>query len=532
MNSMTPTSKKSRKPPCPVCKTTKYRKIGSVYVCKFGHQLQDYQEEEADEDHVTSSQFAKRGSQRSTIELFAEETEDQVHKARLKREEAEETDVEDGYYTTDTEGYYSATTDGDASQSESEAGGLLGRSYRDRFIPKKLQRLSFRFSLSILYLACAWLRLPVFLNDIRRWALGGHIPYVNIKEFIPDSLRDSKSLILNKLLVVPPLSAMLYFARKLRYFYTLHYGMEWPPINQPLLWIRLMKEMELPAEFYVLLKTVVELKNGYREKPAQYGHIHQALAPLIVALKLVYGLDGFPRIYADDDHGFLSKMPKLEELMKHLAEKRKSYRPFGLWTYKDVISSDVETLSLYTHFGTHHLRTTEHERTTLEWRKLREQAEKVAKAFEEAFGDVDELHQTQEEEEEYGFRDDRGYVRPGGNGVLLQSPARTRAVTDADDPAAAPVPSLPHGAHYVSYDPNPTAAATTAAYHVPFSAILEFLVDVTGVDSQRVVRVLRKWEGELACDAALLRGQQAQRQEAEGVIAAAASAGSASALNP
>ncbi|RKO84455.1 hypothetical protein BDK51DRAFT_49059 [Blyttiomyces helicus] len=42
-----------KKPPCPVCRSTRYRKDASgAYVCQYGHQLTGYQEEVADEEAV------------------------------------------------------------------------------------------------------------------------------------------------------------------------------------------------------------------------------------------------------------------------------------------------------------------------------------------------------------------------------------------------------------------------------------------------------------------------------------------------
>ncbi|RUS28677.1 hypothetical protein BC938DRAFT_481577 [Jimgerdemannia flammicorona] len=238
---------------CPKCKTKKWRKneLG-FYICKYGHQLENYQEEENEFDENMGTVRQRKKAKHKTISEIVQELwllyisstdlvnskdtldfprssqappsqsqpqqidpplplQDEVDvefahailAAAESDEEIEETDgtqLAAGRNGNASDDSQESGYDDENLGSESEIKTKTGLNRRDALLRKQStvlegwkdarKRLLLQFSLILCYLGCVWCRAPVLLADLHRWALNGKIPYFTAYLNLPQEMRE------------------------------------------------------------------------------------------------------------------------------------------------------------------------------------------------------------------------------------------------------------------------------------------------------------------------------------------------------
>ncbi|CAG8490441.1 776_t:CDS:10 [Ambispora gerdemannii] len=195
-------------------------------------------------------------------------------------------------------------------------------------------------NLSILYLGCVWLRQPILLADIIKWANSDRIPYFSARTLLPKSLRVRLDRY-NRSFEPIIMRNMHHFENivtKLVTVYNSHYGISFPEINMPPILYRFVREFLLPVEFYPIAKELGNLVgldlsvSGYMVR--HYSNPGPKLMGLLVIVtKLIYGLDGQERIPSEKDQFakfFPSKEKWFAALRKRCAHKFKVNLPTNL----------------------------------------------------------------------------------------------------------------------------------------------------------------------------------------------------------
>ncbi|CAG8480822.1 3502_t:CDS:10 [Ambispora leptoticha] len=195
-------------------------------------------------------------------------------------------------------------------------------------------------NLAILYLGCVWLRQPILLTDIIKWANNDRIPYYTARTLLPDSLRRRIERY-NKSFEPIKMHPMYHFEKivnKLTSTYYSSYGILFPEINMPPMLYRYIREFLLPVEFYPIAKELGNLV-GLDLSSSAYLRRHyvnpapKLLSLLVVIAKLMYGLDGQKRIPTEKDQFvkyFPSKEKWLAALQERFAHKNKHDLPIDL----------------------------------------------------------------------------------------------------------------------------------------------------------------------------------------------------------
>ncbi|KAJ3334404.1 Pol I core factor CF, partial [Gonapodya sp. JEL0774] len=163
-----------------------------------------------------------------------------------------------------------------------------------------LNRLHLALTVSMCYLGCLWLRLPVMIKDLQRWIASGRLPYVNaIDTVLPSGLRDllwGSAHIFLRPRAIPSVEELYLRSSAVRLRLNTAHGIEFPPLNYPIITFRIMEDLLLPPEFYLPLRGLLDVL-GYN------GSFHVTivdrrsypevtlLAAFAILLKMVYGLD-------------------------------------------------------------------------------------------------------------------------------------------------------------------------------------------------------------------------------------------------
>ncbi|KND04023.1 uncharacterized protein SPPG_01470 [Spizellomyces punctatus DAOM BR117] len=186
------------------------------------------------------------------------------------------------------------------------------------------------YSLVLCHLGCLLLRVPILLKDLHRWSISGDIPYFFTATDLPSELTSRFNLYRSGIerKVVPSVSEMFDASGSFRRLFEEKFGIAFPPVNAPLLWIRTLKELCLPVTFYSDMAVLYRLLSGFKRggKHLRHGEVwHGALALVIFKL----------RCGADHD----SK--EMQKWINHLATRKDGQPPYATWSTSDIDNQDL-----------------------------------------------------------------------------------------------------------------------------------------------------------------------------------------------
>ncbi|KAJ2712476.1 hypothetical protein H4R19_002733 [Coemansia spiralis] len=154
---------------------------------------------------------------------------------------------------------------------------------------------------AILFLACVWLRLPVSCADLYYLMADERIPYVSAHRYVPVEIgtRLGDNAISIFAVPHPPGAVRLQaLASVLETVYRKNHALEFPAPDIPLVLLALIRRLDLSITVYPMVMDVLELTGrntgvaGRQRPQAQLN----AMAAIIVCLKLHYGLDEIERV--------------------------------------------------------------------------------------------------------------------------------------------------------------------------------------------------------------------------------------------
>ncbi|CAG8472974.1 5643_t:CDS:2 [Diversispora eburnea] len=331
------------KPTCPICNSRKWNldSLGGQ-VCENGHQRRGYQILESEE---FSKGRKKRNIQpkkakaniktqrplyvthKETQKLFMVSTQFVLRKLIhiLIHEMGFPPQFERAPVESDNEF-------GDATTKE--------KSIEEKF---RMSNILYEFKLSyllcILHLGCIWMRFPVLMNDIHRWANSGRLPFKEVHREIPESIKAilrgkflSKLFHVKRLNSVYRLSLMEHTFVK---FYNKYYGIVFPEINSSPVLYRFIRDLMLPIETYSVAKELLQLINLKLDwsQAAQYHPDNLLLGIVIVVTKLIYGLDH----NKSDSDEIIQYFPTFEDWIKKLSDRHdKLFQQEIPWDFVDI----------------------------------------------------------------------------------------------------------------------------------------------------------------------------------------------------
>ncbi|KAG2172570.1 hypothetical protein INT44_002585 [Umbelopsis vinacea] len=314
--------KKSLKlPPCPICKTRKYRKNAQGhYVCKYGHQLANYQEEEGEEGTHTGIVRTISGAKRNTtvkeskrlsgpralfiyhqmfqqclrqlvrvmitkygapadLETIVRElwllyvSHSEVHfqyrkqtapvatKSTVPDDEIEALEEENNNNDSAEEDIVDEADMKEMPGIDTSEGDLLFGNEKMMRNPNFLiwPNLSYTQLLIFCYLGCVWLRWPVMLADLQRWAIVGKLPYISLTKNLPSEILDTIALRkLTALKIIPNMPILYQQTRQWIGCFWKICKLEFPDSNSVPLLQRGLREIMLPVESYILAQFIFD----------------------------------------------------------------------------------------------------------------------------------------------------------------------------------------------------------------------------------------------------------------------------------
>ncbi|KAI9012509.1 hypothetical protein CLU79DRAFT_798306 [Phycomyces nitens] len=217
--------------------------------------------------------------------------------------------------------------------------------------PMVWPKLRFRYMLSFCYLACIWLRLPVLMNDLRRWCTTMKVPYLFLLRKIPSDILPlvDKNVLESGMLVVPSISSLSKDIYMFGLLFNRRCKLTFPLVNTPMLIYRISNQFCLPVEMYFMathiheklctFKTNSLIEEYARIENAQGNGDMIAVVSVLLAIKLTYSLDDDERDVALPEKNIVPLMPKATwfKIIKERAEKWED-----VCTKKSAVSPEVE----------------------------------------------------------------------------------------------------------------------------------------------------------------------------------------------
>ncbi|KAG9296094.1 hypothetical protein G9A89_011946 [Geosiphon pyriformis] len=230
-----------------------------------------------------------------------------------------------------------------------------------------------RLNLVLLYLGCVYLRQPILFIDIYRWANKNRIPYFTSRSLLPDDikLRIGQYLEYFSPMFLGSLWNFRIITKRILTMYQEKYKITFPELNGPLILYRFVRDLFLPVEFYVIAKELGNLINLKIRIPA-IGDADplpesKLMALVIIVAKMVYGLDGRPRIPIERDQ-FSWYFPTLDKWFAALQEGEannfKREFPINIYEWHEYSETHPDE---YIKIAAKHLRDDERYIPTDEW---------------------------------------------------------------------------------------------------------------------------------------------------------------------
>ncbi|KAG0181666.1 Pol I core factor CF [Apophysomyces sp. BC1034] len=210
----------------------------------------------------------------------------------------------------------------------------------------KWPALHFSHTMIFCYLACLWLRWPVMLNDIRRWCSVGRLPYARVLKILPQNFILRVGMTGgDSMYYIPSVMKIFRASEKYRFMFRTRCNVKFPDCNTPLLIYRCCRQFYLPVEMYFCVARLFEYypKNRLNGIPGLNVYAELPLIELrivlsvLVAVKLCYALDddeNFDPIYDDvaftplmNKKDWLTNVQKNAERWKEMHEKNDTVSP-------------------------------------------------------------------------------------------------------------------------------------------------------------------------------------------------------------
>lgn len=181
--------------------------------------------------------------------------------------------------------------DEDEEDSDSDS-SIIGSIFCDAHTStRSAGYMSMGKSLSFCYLGLLWLREPISLSDLIRWAREGHLPYFEASSLLPSYMKFSLSDVSMFGGRVLPNKRQLYCSASALKTYIRIPSL--PEQSIELYIARYLIDLQLPACMHRCVYAILKMLMMDHSK---FGHLpcydDLAMAYIILTLKLIYGLDG------------------------------------------------------------------------------------------------------------------------------------------------------------------------------------------------------------------------------------------------
>ncbi|KAL4911310.1 hypothetical protein BDW74DRAFT_7479 [Aspergillus multicolor] len=162
-------------------------------------------------------------------------------------------------------------------------------------------------TVALCYLASVLMRLPVSVMDFYQMVLRNDIPYYRVFLHLPPQM---KELLPEEFIAILDTTRLLEPERlhnailDLLLFYNRRFGVQFPPLNTPVLAYRLIKRFALPVDIYPVIKRLQEFlgftfewrteSDSHRRKALEKPE-HQLITLIVIATKLLFPFDDVQR---------------------------------------------------------------------------------------------------------------------------------------------------------------------------------------------------------------------------------------------
>ncbi|OTB13211.1 hypothetical protein K445DRAFT_320386 [Daldinia sp. EC12] len=160
-------------------------------------------------------------------------------------------------------------------------------------------------SLALCYLGCLVRRLPATTADFCGWAQRGELDFLAAFNNIPRNVRDRLPAEYHRALQVRdhiPAGRLQAAVQELVISFKVNFDTIFPPLNYPPILVKLITELTLPVEVYLVVKCMAEVLKADYSYPVGGKRIRtmdnpevRLIALVVVSTKLLYPLDGIGR---------------------------------------------------------------------------------------------------------------------------------------------------------------------------------------------------------------------------------------------
>ncbi|KAI8610759.1 hypothetical protein BC830DRAFT_1172467 [Chytriomyces sp. MP71] len=372
----------AKRQPCPVCRVTKFRRDSTgLRFCVNGHQMRSTGHVEVGDDEIQAGARLRRIAKkrkarlvfakgfRAATPLLLFEALQLSLKAQVlalinKRGFPPEIEhiVRDLWLAVVTRqgiverASRSSATKNRQAQNQSTATQYTNKQPRILMTPN--------IQLLLIYLGCKHLRLPVMLCDVYRWAESGVIPFLNALDNLPSDFLQyvARHALAMKLFQKFSMPSLTHLQAELVTLTSVFKTMDiqFPPMNRPLILLRLVKDFKIPLELYVATEYVWEALYRYlQQQHRQNFSIWLKSKPemvlmscLIVAIRICYSLQPSER------HVFiswLSNLPPIDDLLDKMKAATHARESLSKRTAADFDSTFQDSLHTFTQYCRNYL---------------------------------------------------------------------------------------------------------------------------------------------------------------------------------
>ncbi|XP_028390856.1 TATA box-binding protein-associated factor RNA polymerase I subunit B-like [Dendronephthya gigantea] len=181
--------------------------------------------------------------------------------------------------------------------------------------------MTMQHTVAFCFLSLLWIKEPICLADLIRWAVEGHFPYFDATKHFPSHMKLSQSdIMMFTRSTVPNKNNITLLARRVKTFIDLP---DIPKHEINIYIARFAIDLQLPACIHRYISSVVEIIDlNFESLSGLLNYDDLAMAYIIISLRLIYGLDDFT------EH-------ELSKLTTDVEEDGKTYFP----TWDDVIET-------------------------------------------------------------------------------------------------------------------------------------------------------------------------------------------------